>query len=157
MPPEGRARTMRSMFETIVWATDGSELADGALEHVVELAKVHQSKIVAVHANELLVGRYGGAPLYADEPEMREKIARQVEELQAAGFDAELEIRSGSHDVATLVARAADDVDASLIVVGTHGHGVLAAALMGSVARGLCHHAHQPVLVVPPHRSVAAL
>ena len=140
------------MFETIVWATDGSELADGALEHVVELAKAHHSKIVAVHANELLVGRYGGAPIYSDEAEMREKIVRQVEELQAAGFEAELEIRSGSHDVATLVARAADDVDADLVVVGTHGHGGLAAALMGSVARGLCHHAHQPVLVVPPPR-----
>ena len=144
------------MFETIVWATDGSELADGALEHVVELARTHRSKIVAVHANELLVGRYGGAPIPADEPEMREKIAQQVEELQAAGFDAELEMRSGSHDVATLIARAADDVHADLIVVGTHGHGNLAAALMGSVARGLCHRAHQPVLVVPPPRKVEA-
>ena len=33
---------------------------------------------------------------------------------------------------------------------------VVAAALMGSVARALCHHANQPVLVVPPHRAVAA-
>jgi len=143
------------MFETIVWATDGSDLADGALEHVVELAKVHRSTIVAVHANEMLAGRYGGAPLYADEPEMRDKIAQQVEDLRAAGFDAEFEIRSGGHDVATLISRAADDVDADLIVVGTHGHGGLAAALMGSVARGLCHHANQPVLVVPPHRRTA--
>jgi nucleotide-binding universal stress UspA family protein len=144
------------MFKTIAWATDGSDLADGALEHVIELARAHRSRIVAVHANELLVGRYGGAPLSADEPEMREKIAQQVEELRASGFDAELEIRSGSHDVATLIARAADDVHADLIVVGTHGHSGLAAALMGSVARGLCHHAHQPVLVVPPYRQVAA-
>ena len=145
------------MFETIVWATDGSDLADGALEHVVALAKANHSKIVAVHATELVAGRYGGAPLSSDEPEMREKIAEQVEALTAAGFDAELEIRSGSHDVATLVARAADDVNADLIVVGTHGHGVLAAALMGSVARGLCHRANQPVLVVPPRRAVAAV
>jgi manganese transport protein len=108
-----------------------------------------------VHANELLAGRYGGAPLSADEPEMREKIAQQVENLQASGFHAELEIRSGSHDVATLIARAADDVHADLIVVGTHGHGGLAAALMGSVARALCHRANQPVLVVPPHRTLA--
>jgi hypothetical protein len=28
--------------------TDGSDLADGALEHVVELAQAHRSKIVAV-------------------------------------------------------------------------------------------------------------
>jgi nucleotide-binding universal stress UspA family protein len=138
------------MFETIVWATDGSELADGALEHVKELARIHDSKIVAVHANELLGGRYGGAPLYADEPDVREKVAAQVESLRAEGLDAELEIRTGGRDVATLIARAADDVDAKLIVVGTHGHGGLAAALMGSVARALCHTARRPVLVVPP-------
>ena len=143
------------MFGTIVWATDGSELADGALEHVVELARTHHSRVVAVHANELLAGRYGGAPLNADEPEIRNKIAGQVEELREAGLEAELEIRSGSHDVATLISRAADDVGADLIVVGTHGHGGLAAALMGSVARGLCHYANQPVLVVPPRRKVA--
>ena len=50
------------MFETIVWATDGSELADDALEHVRKLAEIHGSRIVAVHANELLTGRFGGAP-----------------------------------------------------------------------------------------------
>ena len=85
---------------------------------------------------------------------MREKIARQVEELREAGIDASLEIRSGSHDVATLVARAAEDVDADLIVVATHGRGPVQAAVMGSVARGLCHAAHRPVLVVPPAAQV---
>lgn len=140
------------MFETIVWATDGSELADHALEHVRELAAIHHSRIVAVHANELLHGRFGGAPLLADEPDLREKIGRQVAELRETGVDARLEVRSGSQDVATLIARAADDVDADLIVVGTHGHGGLTAALMGSVARALCHTARRPVLIIPPPR-----
>ena len=140
------------MFETIVWATDGSELADHALEHVRELAGIHNSRIVAVHANELLHGRFGGAPLLADEPDLREKIGQQVAELRETGVDARLEVRSGSQDVATLIARAADDVDADLIVVATHGHGGLTAALMGSVARALCHTARRPVLIVPPPR-----
>ena len=35
------------MFEPIAWATDGSELADKALDHVRELAKIHGSRIVA--------------------------------------------------------------------------------------------------------------
>ncbi len=85
-----------------------------------ELAQHHGSRIVAVHANELLTGRSGGAPLLADEP---------------------------------LIAEAADDVDADLIVVGTHGRGGLTATLMGSVARALCHAAGRPVLVVPPARA----
>jgi nucleotide-binding universal stress UspA family protein len=138
------------MFETIVWATDGSELADRALEQVRELAEVHGSRIVAVHANEVLTGRAGGAPVLADEPDIREKLESQVEELRAAGFDAELEVCTGTEHVATLVERAAWTVDADLIVVGTHGRGAIATAVMGSVARGLCHTSHRPVLVVPP-------
>ena len=142
------------MFRTIVWATDGSQLADGALSHVSELARIHGSRIVAVHANELLRGRAGGAPLLADEPDVQAKIAKQVEELQTAGFDATLEVCTGSRDVAVLIAEAAETVDADLIVVGTHGHGGFTAALMGSVARALCHTAARPVLVVPPQQTL---
>jgi nucleotide-binding universal stress UspA family protein len=138
------------MFETIVWATDGSELADKALEHVRGLAETHRSRIVAVHVNELLTGPFGGAPLLADETEIEEKLAEQVDELCAAGFDARLEIRTGGGDVARLLADVADDVDADLIVVGTHGRGTFVATVVGSVARGLCHTSHRPVLVVPP-------
>jgi nucleotide-binding universal stress UspA family protein len=138
------------MFETIVWATDGAELADKALEHVRDLAEVHGSQIVAVHANEVFVGRAAGAPVLADEPDIREKLRAQVEELCAAGFDARLEIRTGTGHVSTLVEHAAEEVGADLIVVGTHGRSGVVAAVLGSVARELCHTARRPVLVVPP-------
>ena len=138
------------MFETIVWATDGSELADHALPYVTELAKTHHSKIFAVHANELLHGRYGGAPLLADEPDLRAKIEAQVVELREQGFDVELELPTGGSDVPVLIAKAADAVGADVIVVGTHGHGAFAAAVLGSVAKGLLHVAHCPVLAIPP-------
>jgi nucleotide-binding universal stress UspA family protein len=142
------------MFRTIVWATDGSELADGALDHVRELARIHDSRIVAVHANELLGGRAAGYPILADEPELEAKIGKQVEELRSVGLNVTLEVRRGSRDVATLIAEAAEDAEADVIVVGTHGHGGFTAALMGSVARALCHTAGRPVLVVPPpHRT----
>jgi nucleotide-binding universal stress UspA family protein len=138
------------MFKTIVWATDGSELADEALEPVRKLAEIHGSRIVAVHANEMLVGRAAGAPVLADDPDIQEKLKGQVEELRAAGFDATLEVRTGAHPVAALLEQAAEDVDADLIVVGTHGRAGIAAAVLGSVARTLCHVSHRPVLVVPP-------
>ena len=109
------------MFKTIVWATDGSELADVALDHVRELAQEDGSRIVAVHANELMRGRPSGYPALADEPELEEKIEKQIEELRSVGIDATLEVRSGNKGVATLIAEAADEVDADLIVVATHG------------------------------------
>ena len=142
------------MFETIVWATDGSELADRALPHVLELAKMHHSKIVAVHANELLKGRFGGAPLLADEPDLREKVEKQVAEVREQGLPIELKVITGTHDVPELIARAAREAEADLIVVGTHGHGGFKAAVLGSVARGLLHDASCPVLAIPPAREV---
>lgn len=138
------------MFETIVWATDGSELADAALPYVIDVAREHRSRIVAVHAAEGRFGRYGGAPLLPDEPELRGKIERQVEGLREAGFDALLELPDEEGGLAHAIAEAAEKVGADLIVVGTHGHGAIAAALLGSVARGLLHAAHCPVLAVPP-------
>jgi nucleotide-binding universal stress UspA family protein len=141
------------MFKTIVWATDGSELADSALDFVRELALQDGARIVAVHANELMRGRASGYPALADEPELEEKIEQRIEELRSVGLDARLEIRSAHKSVPTLIAQAAEDVDADLIVVATHGHGGLTAAVMGSVARALCHTAKTPVLVIPPPRT----
>ncbi len=142
------------MFETIVWATDGSELADRALPYVKELARANGSRIVAVHANELLRGRFGGAPLLADEPDVREGIERQIEELKADGFDVELKVANGTSDTPELIAHAAREVEADLIVLGTHGHGGFKSAVLGSVARGLLHTSTCPVLAIPPERGV---
>jgi nucleotide-binding universal stress UspA family protein len=88
----------------------------------------------------------------ADDDELIEKIARQVDELRQAGFVAELRVVRGLDGVAPMIARAAQEMGASLIVLGTHGHGHIASALLGSVARGLLHQAACPVLAVPPVR-----
>jgi nucleotide-binding universal stress UspA family protein len=145
------------MFETIVWATDGSELADSALPLVTELAIKHGSRIVAVHANEVLVGRFGGTTLLADEEDIRVRLEAQVADLREAGLQANLRVETGNrHGIAELIAAAAADVEADLIVVGTHGRGPAATAVLGSVAKALLHEAHCPVLVVTPEREPVA-
>ena len=141
------------MFDTIVWATDGSELADRALPLATELARVHQSKIVAVHANGLLYGRFGCAPVLADEDDIRTKIEGQVMDLRAEGIDADVKFINGAQDgMAELIAGAAADVDADLIVIGTHGRGAAASMFLGSVAKRLLHFAPCPVLAMTPAR-----
>ncbi len=42
----------------------------------------------------------------------------------------------------------AEDEDADVLVVGSHGHGVLADALLGSISNYAVHHSTRPVLVV---------
>jgi nucleotide-binding universal stress UspA family protein len=43
----------------------------------------------------------------------------------------------------------ADEIDASLVVAGTHGTTAVESGLLGSVSNALVHHAHRPVLLVP--------
>lgn len=139
------------MFDTIVWATDGSEPADATLPLVTELAGVHRSRIVAVHVVELFAGgRFAGGTLQADADEVESKIAGQVDDLRAAGFETSLDVvRTTRHATAALIAEAATRAGADLIVVGTHGHHTPAALLRAGVSGGLEHTASCPVLAVP--------
>ncbi len=50
----------------------------------------------------------------------------------------------------------ADEVDATLIVTGTHGATAVQSGLLGSVSNALVHHSHRPVLVVPDADGTAA-
>jgi nucleotide-binding universal stress UspA family protein len=144
------------MFETIVWATDGSALADRALSVVTELARVHGAKIVAVHVNEIVGGRLSGAPLLADEDALQAKIEGQAAELRNAGLAADVIVSSRARAaVAELIVEAALAAAAGLIVVGTHGRGPAAGAILGSVANDLLRLSDCPILVVPAIREPA--
>jgi nucleotide-binding universal stress UspA family protein len=140
------------MYRTIVWATDGSEHAEHALPFARELAQLTHAKLVVVHAGEIYAaGRATGDTVVADEPELAGHIRDQAHELEAAGIEVELRIEVGREGPAKLIAKAAAEVEADLIVLGTRGHGPLAGALVGSVAQHLLHEARCPVLAVPPH------
>lgn len=145
------------MFETIVWATDGSELADRALSLVTELARVHGAKVVAVHANEIVSGRLSGAPLLADEEALQAKIGAQAAALRDGGLTAEVTVVGRARTaVAELIVEAATAIGADLIVVGTHGRGVAAGAILGSVANDLLRLSECPILVVTAAREPVA-
>jgi nucleotide-binding universal stress UspA family protein len=141
------------MFEKIVWATDGSEAADRALESAKALALAGHGTLVVVHCKETFVGRAGGYPLLADETELVEKIRAQAEELTREGFDVDVELTTAvAAGAAHAIADVADRLGADVIVVGTRGHTPFAGLLLGSVTQRLLHIARCPVLAVPPLR-----
>ncbi len=138
------------MFKTIIWATDGSKIADGALPFAKDLAECDGGRIVVVHSDERFSGRASGYSILADEEELEAKIRTQVGELQDQGFDAKLTVVSGaSAEAAHSIADVASGVGADVIVVGTRGHRPMAGVLVGSVTQRLLHIAPCPVLAVP--------
>ena len=48
------------------------------------------------------------------------------------------------------ILRVADEIDASLVVVGRQGSGKRPELLLGSTAHQIAEHSPRPVLVVPP-------
>jgi nucleotide-binding universal stress UspA family protein len=145
------------MFKTILWATDGSETAAKALPYALGLAEPDHAKLVVAHVREIFVGRGGGYPVLADESELRERIKQQVSDLKTVGLEATFVVRtSSSGHAARTIAEIAEEVDADLIVVGTHGYGRVAGLLLGSVTQGLLHTGVCPVLAVPTGAPVQA-
>jgi nucleotide-binding universal stress UspA family protein len=139
------------MFKTILWATDGSATADRALPYAKALAEGEGKKLVAVHCRELLVGgRASGYPVLANDDELQAKILRQIEELEEEGFDVQVEVITAANaGSAHVIADAAREHGADVIVVGTRGHAPVAGLLVGSVTQRLLHVAPCPVLAVP--------
>ena len=137
------------MFNTIVWATDGSENADRALSVAKTLAREQRASLVVVH----IVQRFAtneGLAVFADEEKVAAKLGDVVEELSREGFDCTLKIVNHvgpqpAHEVADV----AREVGADLIVVGTRGRGALVGLVLGSVTLRLLHVARCPVLAVP--------
>jgi nucleotide-binding universal stress UspA family protein len=138
------------MFQTVVWATDGSEPADRALSCAKGLAAGPDRRLVAVHAKEELTGRAAGYRALADDEDLEVKIRYQVDGARAQGFDATFVVVAGAGDSAAhLIADAAADAAADVIVVGTRGRGAIAGVLLGSVTQKLLRIAPCPVLAVP--------
>jgi nucleotide-binding universal stress UspA family protein len=139
---------------TIIWATDGSDLADHALDVVRDFAKNWTTlpRIVAVHIDQRWTGREMNVSKLAGEDDLETKIQAQIQALESEGFAAKFELRQAHRmeDESGLIASIAAETKAQLIVVGTRGLGRFAGALLGSVAQGLMHVAACPVLIVPP-------
>jgi nucleotide-binding universal stress UspA family protein len=142
------------MYKTIIWATDGSEGANRALQEALQLSKISGARIVAVHADQRLQGRAGDWPLLADEDDLRLEIRRQVDALKREGIDIELVVRPGHQNAAHIVAAVAEELKGDVIVCGTRGLGALSGAFLGSFTKHLLHIAPCPVLAVRKSKPV---
>jgi nucleotide-binding universal stress UspA family protein len=127
------------MFKTIVIGLDGSYRCDSAVAAVISQA-APGARVVAVHAQT-----------HAAEPVQTEVVHEQMERLQAAGLQVELDGNvTVMGDEANVIARVARRNDADVIVTATRGQVPLAGLLEGSVSQRLLHLADCPVLVIPP-------
>lgn len=140
-----------SKVETVVVGTDFSQCAEAGLTAAAHLLPPLGFERIHV-VNVVETSSWVSPPLvaYAELLELAMDSARQRLqdlEVEVEGVEITREARVGSP--ARELARAAEDVGASLIVSATHGRTGLARAVLGSVASDLVRLAHVPVMVIP--------
>ena len=138
------------MYTNHLRATVATEGDEAALQEALRLL-APDGKLIAFHCDQRFSGgRAGGLPVLPDEDDRQQRLRARVAELAADGVDVELVVGTTHHSPAHCVVRAADELEVEAIVCGTRGFGGLHGALLGSVSKELLHHAHVPVVVVPP-------
>ena len=148
------------MFSNIVCAVDGSELSTKALRYALELAVKTGSRITAVTVTETSVIMAPGSEmmmvdttsLITDLDAAKAESAKTIlADATAAAQAAGITIR-GRHvtnsPAAEGILRAATEVGANLVVMGSHGRRGLGRLLLGSQASEVLAHSEVPVLVV---------
>jgi nucleotide-binding universal stress UspA family protein len=72
--------------------------------------------------------------------------------LRKSGIETQALLLKG--DAAKLIIHKAEELKAEMIILGSHGHGLLHKALLGSVSESIIRHSTRNVLVVPatPHK-----
>ncbi|MEJ2697264.1 MAG: universal stress protein [Candidatus Sulfobium sp.] len=134
-------------WETILVATDGSSCSIAAVEKAVNFARSYAGKLTAVSVVDVLPEMYAEAPVLIDE--LVNKAKGYVEEVRqkagASGVEAETYVREGE-SYRTII-DIAEQKNAGLIVMGSHGRTGLKRLLMGSVTEKVIGLAPCPVLV----------
>jgi nucleotide-binding universal stress UspA family protein len=143
------------MFRHILLATDGSSASEHAAQLAVDLARVHGARLTALYvvdpypylgvgeANPLGFQAYMSAAL-EHAAEAHGKVAALCEQAPVVSYQARL-----AEDVAaaTGIVQSARQVEADLIVVGSHGRTGVARLMLGSVASKVVAESPIPVLV----------
>ena len=152
-------------IKKILYATDLSENSAYAFRYAVNSAQKHDAKIHILHVLEeiktnILAAYYELEKLQEmrekGKQEVRDRIQKRLETFcqrelmkdpECRDMVASTEVVEG--DPAAEILRKADELGVDLVVMGTHGKGLLEHAFLGSVAEKVLHRIKVPVLTVP--------
>lgn len=142
-------------IDTVLLATDMSELSRPAIDAGADLARKYDAKVVIGYVIEdrippLGMIEYSGINLASIEEKHRETAMKHMKELAAeleqSGLETEVELAVGipHREIVDLAKKHGADV----IVLGTHGRGFVSHAILGSTAERVLRHAPCPCFIV---------
>jgi nucleotide-binding universal stress UspA family protein len=148
-------------MDVIVVGVDGSANAARALRWALDHAS--GAHVVVVGAWSVPASAFGGAgyvvPINpADfEAVARESLERAVADVTASySGPVDIEQRTIEGGAAQVLLEEARRLGATMLVVGSRGHGGFAGLLLGSVSASLAHHTPCPLVIVPAEQAAAS-
>ncbi|MFB6093469.1 MAG: universal stress protein [Halanaeroarchaeum sp.] len=139
-------------FENILVATDGSEAANRAGEHAVQLAGQYDGRVHALYVMDMGDAAFVATP--ADIQETRDRLEEKgteyTDEIKLMAVDADVDVtttvKSGIPE--DEIREYIDDHDIDLLVVGKRGRSDPDKPMFGSLTGRLIGHLDIPVHVV---------
>ena len=159
---------MLPFYTKILVPTDLTPNSEFAFKHAVMLGRHNKAKIYLLHVlpevdstmHNYIASMLGGDKL--EELEQRNRAKAKDELKQTLDDFAKQELKNFPEDLARFagtevvighpvfkILETADRLDVDLIVMGTHGKGIMEHAFLGSVAEKVLQKSTKPVFVVP--------
>jgi nucleotide-binding universal stress UspA family protein len=140
-------------IKRILVSVDLQEPADRVLNYAVDLAKTLGASLTVLHVYNLPIYNFPDGtfvPTAEIAGQVSDAAQRQLDatvaNLKTKQVEASGVLRSGSPP--QTICDVAIEVGADLIVMGTHGRGALARALLGSTANAVVRSAPVPVITL---------
>ena len=135
------------MYNTILVTLDGTPTDRPIIEHVKQLAKLAESRLVLLHVADGWAARTYGpdavSPEIAQDTAYLEKVRA---EFQAMGIPTEAELAYG--EPANEIIKWVRQKGCDLVAMSTHGHRFLADLFLGTTASQVQHSISVPVLLL---------
>ncbi|HVA36481.1 MAG TPA: universal stress protein [Candidatus Dormibacteraeota bacterium] len=147
------------MFSKLIVPVDGSEPSNAAVRLAIGFASQIRASLIFCDVVDVtsLIALSGatmdpGIVIESERELAREVVAKAVEDARRAGVPARGEVPEG--EVVETVLSLVKQEGAGAVVMGSHGRGGLARAVLGSKAEGVLRRSPVPVLIAPPRAAV---
>ncbi len=135
------------MYKTILVTVDGTPTDRAIIEHVKQLAKLAQSRVVVLHVADGWAARtYGPDAVSREISDDTAYLQKVQEEFQAAGVSAVSEMAYG--EPANEIIKWVKEKGCDLVAMSTHGHRFIADFFLGTTATRVQHNISVPVLLL---------
>lgn len=136
-------------------AVDFTAISEYALERALDLAKQLSARVTLLHVYALPILRVADSdivPSGAEAARLTAEAEKNLDDLVAKharpGIPMTRLLRTAGRSPAEEINATAAELGADMIIVGTHGRGLIGRALLGSVALDVLRTASVPVLTV---------